>query len=284
MKLLRNDPLSALVEAARTDLPSAAQLKALGVELGQAASASAAAGVSLGSVFGSTAAAVKVVGIACTLGAVTVGVTHQERLKGLLSDSQVRSAVAPSFQEGELSVRGSVQQTAALKAEAPQGEPVTRPAWTPELERREVAPRSHLRASKSNEETARSDPLAGSGTVTVTDTDTPRGPSGGNQGLKDQTVLQLSEIQLIELAHQALAKDPARALALSQQHEQHFSHGRLNVERRVLAIKALFQLGRTEAAQRALESFSASYPGSVHLPHLRHLLAPNADKIGTSEH
>jgi hypothetical protein len=276
MKSFRSDPLSALVEAARTDLPNPAQLKALGVELSQSACASSAAGASLGGLFGSTAAAVKVVGIACTLGVVTVGVTHQEQVAELLSGSEVAPVVASHFPEGESSDRGSVQQIAPQKTEMQQAERVAPSVLQPELEPRDVGSPSRQRASNSTEKSAKSGPLA---VVDFT-----RAPGKENQDLAKNPGFHLSEIQMIELAHQALPSDPARALALSQQHEQHFSHGRLSVERRVLTIKALFQLGRTEAARLALRSFGASYPDSVHLPHLRNLLASNADKIGTKEH
>ena len=81
------------------------------------------------------------------------------------------------------------------------------------------------------------------------------------------------EPQLIERARKALGSDPKRALALTQEYQRRFPRGTLTVEREVIAVEALAQLGQVEAARRRALAFEAAHPSSIHLPRVRALLA-----------
>ncbi|MFO0564842.1 MAG: hypothetical protein U0263_04220 [Polyangiaceae bacterium] len=73
-----------------------------------------------------------------------------------------------------------------------------------------------------------------------------------------------SELVLLERARAALANEPARALALTNEHRRRFPHGALAEEREVIAIRALEKLGRgKEAAQRG-SAFEQQNPDSIH--------------------
>lgn len=81
-----------------------------------------------------------------------------------------------------------------------------------------------------------------------------------------------AELRLLELAQQALRNDPARALAITEQHRQRFAHGQFAQEREMLAIEALVALGQRDRAEARARAFSRRYPDSSHLPHLRDLV------------
>ncbi len=80
------------------------------------------------------------------------------------------------------------------------------------------------------------------------------------------------EPQLIERARRALATDPRRALALTQEHQRRFPAGALGVEREVIALEALARTGQTSEARRRALAFTARYPKSIHTPQVRALL------------
>ncbi|HLV22252.1 MAG TPA: hypothetical protein VKZ49_15270 [Polyangiaceae bacterium] len=73
-----------------------------------------------------------------------------------------------------------------------------------------------------------------------------------------------TEAQLLQSAQGALKSDPARALALTQEHRRRFPGGTLSQEREVIAIEALSRLGRTQEAGKRAEDFRRAHPGSVH--------------------
>jgi hypothetical protein len=74
----------------------------------------------------------------------------------------------------------------------------------------------------------------------------------------------LSEAALLERARAALASDPARALALTRQHQARFPSGVLKQEREVIAIEALRRLGQSKAASERAGSFEQAFPDSAH--------------------
>lgn len=80
------------------------------------------------------------------------------------------------------------------------------------------------------------------------------------------------EPQLIEKARRALATDPRRALALTQEHQRRFPGGALGVEREVIALEALARTGQTAEAKRRALAFQANHPKSIHLPRVHALL------------
>jgi hypothetical protein len=73
-----------------------------------------------------------------------------------------------------------------------------------------------------------------------------------------------NEALLLERARRALASDPARALALTKQHQQSFPNGLLKQEREVIAIEALRRLGKAEQAGERAGRFEKQYPDSAH--------------------
>jgi len=68
------------------------------------------------------------------------------------------------------------------------------------------------------------------------------------------------EAKLVAQARRALAGDPARALALTEQVEREFPNGLLGEERRALEIRALAALGKSSEAKSAAKAFLAEYP------------------------
>lgn len=73
-----------------------------------------------------------------------------------------------------------------------------------------------------------------------------------------------SEADLLEQARRALKTDPARALALTRQHQARFPNGVLRQEREVIAIEALRRLGRSSEASERAGSFEKQFPDSAH--------------------
>lgn len=73
-----------------------------------------------------------------------------------------------------------------------------------------------------------------------------------------------SEAALLLSARSALASDPERALALTQEHKRRFPTGKLAQEREVIAIAALQKLGRSGAAKAESDRFKQEHPGSIH--------------------
>lgn len=75
-----------------------------------------------------------------------------------------------------------------------------------------------------------------------------------------------NEAALLLAAKGALATDPARALALTEEHKRRFPNGKLAEERDVIAIAALEKLGRSGAAKAESDRFKEQHPGSIHQP------------------
>jgi hypothetical protein len=73
-----------------------------------------------------------------------------------------------------------------------------------------------------------------------------------------------SEAELLERARRALATDPARALALAQQHQKQYPNGVLQQERDVITIEALRRLGKVKEADQRAGTFQRQYPDSAH--------------------
>lgn len=82
--------------------------------------------------------------------------------------------------------------------------------------------------------------------------------------VQPKPVAQPSEATLLRRAQAALHRDPARALALTQEHRRRFPKGALAQEREVIAIEALSRLGRSGEAAKRAKTFENSYPGSAH--------------------
>lgn len=87
----------------------------------------------------------------------------------------------------------------------------------------------------------------------------------------------LREAELIEAARRLVGQSPSETLVLLERHAVEFPRGVLGMERRVLTIEALTNLGRQSEAKRALDAFRRDYPSSVHMRRLEsatHQLKP----------
>ena len=73
-----------------------------------------------------------------------------------------------------------------------------------------------------------------------------------------------TEAQLLSQARHALENAPKQALALIQAHEKNYPRGVLTQEREVLKVKALQNLGQTEAAAATEKQFRTEHPESIH--------------------
>ncbi|MCA9648241.1 MAG: hypothetical protein H6718_00870 [Polyangiaceae bacterium] len=74
----------------------------------------------------------------------------------------------------------------------------------------------------------------------------------------------LEESRLLSAARAALATDPKKALALTEQHRAKFPQGTLAQEREVIAIQALGKLGNKKDADQRADQFGKDYPDSAH--------------------
>ena len=86
----------------------------------------------------------------------------------------------------------------------------------------------------------------------------------------------LREARMVAQARASLAKDPSRALELTEQAEEEFPQGQLVEERRALAIRALAALGRHEQARRRADEFLARFGRGAHAEAVRRAVAPEA--------
>lgn len=79
-----------------------------------------------------------------------------------------------------------------------------------------------------------------------------------------QKAPQQSEASLLEQARSLLATNPGRALALTRDHQRRFPNGVLSQEREVIAIDALSRLEREAEAEKRAKSFQERFPDSAH--------------------
>jgi hypothetical protein len=82
-----------------------------------------------------------------------------------------------------------------------------------------------------------------------------------------------TEGALLLQARRAMPSDPAKALALTNEHVRRFPSGDLEPEREVLAIEALCALNRRSEARARLDVFRRQFPQSLHVARLERLLA-----------
>jgi hypothetical protein len=94
--------------------------------------------------------------------------------------------------------------------------------------------------------------------------DTPPRGKVQARSLVRSTMPSTRESALLQRAQSALASDPARALALTEQHRHSFPAGALREEREAIAIQALRGLGREPEARARAARFETKYPNSVH--------------------
>jgi len=95
-----------------------------------------------------------------------------------------------------------------------------------------------------------------------------KGPTAGE-------VAELSEVDLIERAHNALPGDPPRALAWLREHERRFPDGTFAQERDAIAIEALVGEGDLVGARARARLFLARFRGSAYAAHVESLVHAN---------
>ncbi|HEY6556848.1 MAG TPA: hypothetical protein VI072_06230 [Polyangiaceae bacterium] len=223
--------LRELVAHAKQDLPSSSQLNTLATRLGPILAGSAL--VAASSATGAAAAAGKGVAAAAqaTLGATALKVGGAAVLAATIAGGTYWAA---SETNPSPPTRSATSQTHSapqtpLRAEPPapaQSAPEAVPAPAPE-------PSSKVR--------------------TV--------PAQPNRAPAPRAA---DESTLLRQAQSQLKSNPARALALTQEHRRQFPNGALAQEREVIAIDALARLGQGSEAQKRARDFDERYPGSAH--------------------
>jgi hypothetical protein len=83
-----------------------------------------------------------------------------------------------------------------------------------------------------------------------------------------------SETALLRDARLALNGDPARALALTEQHRRDYPNGGFSQEREVIAITALGRLGRTSEAKSRADRFRSAHPTSPYIDRVNRAVPP----------
>jgi hypothetical protein len=81
-----------------------------------------------------------------------------------------------------------------------------------------------------------------------------------------------SEASLLQRAQDAIASEPARALALAEAHAAHFPGGALGQEREMIAVAALANQGRAPEARARARRLIAAFPRSAYRRRLEVLL------------
>jgi hypothetical protein len=98
---------------------------------------------------------------------------------------------------------------------------------------------------------------------------------GGARGRPTASEPDLAaEALLVERARQALARDPARTLALARRHRELHRGGAHAEELAMLSIEALAALGRHDDARREARAFLARHPSSIYRQRIERALGP----------
>jgi outer membrane protein assembly factor BamD (BamD/ComL family) len=87
--------------------------------------------------------------------------------------------------------------------------------------------------------------------------------------LQVESAGQLSEIELLRRARNALTNRPREAFALTEQHRQQYPSGMFAQERDALAIEALMRSGDMATARSLAERFVREHPNSAHAHRFR---------------
>lgn len=80
------------------------------------------------------------------------------------------------------------------------------------------------------------------------------------------------ELALLMRARRVLLNEPARSLALADEHARDYPRGTFVEEREVLAVEALLRLGEAQQALRRGSAFLRAHPGSAHRVRILELL------------
>lgn len=84
--------------------------------------------------------------------------------------------------------------------------------------------------------------------------------------------LPQSELELLKQARNAVTSDPLRAYALTERSRALFPQAALAQERDLIAITALFRMGREQQARSQAQLFRSRYPRSAYLPQIARML------------
>jgi type IV secretory pathway VirB10-like protein len=167
---------------------------------------------------------------------------------GVASLALIASLFAARPQEGDASAKGAevvkaVQPLVAREEAVPRAVSEPDPPAVREASERE-APEPEAATAVA--------PKSGATTPTATKTD-------------------VSEVQLLKDARDALGSNPARALALVERARSRFPKSTFGQEREFITISALYRLGRRAEAQSREQSFRGRYPKSAYIPQLDRL-------------
>lgn len=99
-------------------------------------------------------------------------------------------------------------------------------------------------------------------------------PTEPSARVQPQPQIDPNEYQLLRTARDALARDPARALALADQHARQFATGMLAQEREAIAVDALVRLGSVGPAKARAQRFLRNYPHSPYAKRIESAIKP----------
>jgi TolA-binding protein len=72
------------------------------------------------------------------------------------------------------------------------------------------------------------------------------------------------EARLLNQAHDVMATDPRKALAIASDHAKRYPHGQLAAERELILVQALVKLGRAREAEARGRALRKSTPNSIY--------------------
>jgi hypothetical protein len=86
----------------------------------------------------------------------------------------------------------------------------------------------------------------------------------------------MAELALLTRARRVLLIEPARSLALADEHARGYPHGVFAEEREVLAVEALIRSSQLRKGKERGDRFLHTHPQSAHGVRMRELLRPLA--------
>jgi hypothetical protein len=169
---------------------------------------------------------------------------------GVASLALIASLFAARSQASDASVASAARAASENTA-------VAKP--TPALAARDEAPRAVPEASLPAMREV-SDPESSAAVAPKSETTTPT-----------VTKSDVSEVQLLKSARDALGSNPSRALSLVERARSRFPKSTFGQEREFITISALYRLGRRTEASTRERNFRDRYPKSAYIPQLDRL-------------
>jgi hypothetical protein len=257
-RLLEDEDLGSVFQAAAADLPNAERLEKIQRSLEGAAGL---AGVSLGSIAAAKASKAGMLSWAYWL-SLMGGVIVTGGLVGALTQNAVRehSRASSSATSAASPRRGEVLEPSPV---APEGLATIEALEPPEVV--SIPTETTLQISPS---AAKIGPRDSTAPTPSTAESNPKSPSV----VPSLPVPERTEVQTLDDARAALAGNPSQALALCNQHAREFPRGMLIEERERIAIEALVGLGRKDAAKARATRFFANFPNSSYRKRIDRLI------------